>query len=446
MLSEEDFKQIYKKIEQKNHDSNKEPQLNPFKDYDNNTFVNLLIKSNKSKNNRNIAIKIGKNIFDVILLEEGNLEIPIYNFKVFELEKLYTIIANEINIINSPWISDLKIKCSLDKDNIYIYEKKIPKILTQNDMINLNYTIPRKKIDKINLEISYKLGNNEKIEKKYEIVPKEIPEGDEISKLMIKDLINNISNENEKIKKSLQYQIFNKNTSLFAEVELSDKISKEMKLKIIGNKKNNKLETLKPREEQEEKSENKNIEINSNLGNYNSISNINFNSSMGGMGMSMGPMMSNGPMMCNGPMISNNLMMSNRMMEEGMRMMEYFQKRQNQLEIISQDLIFEIFKLENIMKIIETQNFINGYWEIINEQTITILEKYKKEYELLKGLKDKNIDDKVAITILYIYYINKEHSNLARMFIMSIKKAKLFIEKEIKCSYEEIVENFKSMN
>lgn len=124
MFSEEDFKQIYKKIEQKNHDSNKEPQLNPFKDYDNNTFVNLLIKSNKSKNNRNIAIKIGKNIFDVILLEEGNLEIPIYNFKVFELEKLYTIIANGINIINSPWISDLKIKCSLDKDNIYIYEKK----------------------------------------------------------------------------------------------------------------------------------------------------------------------------------------------------------------------------------------------------------------------------------------------------------------------------------
>ena len=162
--------------------------------------------------------------------------------------------------------------------------------------------------------------------------------------------------------------------------------------------------------------------------------------------MSMGPMMSNGPMMCNGPMISNNLMMSNRMMEEGMRMMEYFQKRQNQLEIISQDLIFEIFKLEYIMKIIETQNFINGYWEIINEQTITILEKYKKEYELLKGLKDKNIDDKVAITILYIYYINKEYSNLARMFIMSIKKAKLFIEKEIKCSYEEIVENFKSIN
>ena len=58
MFSEEDFKQIYKKIEQKNHDSNKEPQLNPFKDYDNNTFVNMLIKSNKSKNNRNIAIKI----------------------------------------------------------------------------------------------------------------------------------------------------------------------------------------------------------------------------------------------------------------------------------------------------------------------------------------------------------------------------------------------------
>ena len=96
------------------------------------------------------------------------------------------------------------------------------------------------------------------------------------------------------------------------------------------------------------------------------------------------------------------------------------------------------------MKIIKTQDIINGFWEI-NKQTKIILEKYKKEYKLLQGLKDKNIDDKVAMTILIIYYINKEHLNLIRMLIMIIKKAKLFIEKEIKYSYEEIVENLKSI-
>ena len=99
---------------------------------------------------------------------------------------------------------------------------------------------------------------------------------------------------------------------------------------------------------------------------------------------------------------------------------------------------------EEIMKIIKTQDFINGYWEI-NEKTKIILEKCKKEYELLKGLNDIKIDDKVAMTILIIYYINKEHFKLVSELAMIFKKAKLFIEKEIKCSYEEIVENFSSI-
>ena len=60
------------------------------------------------------------------------------------------------------------------------------------------------------------------------------------------------------------------------------------------------------------------------------------------------------------------------------------------------------------MKIIKTQDIINGFWEI-NKQTKIILEKYKKEYKLLKALTVKNIDDKVLMTILVIYYINKEH-------------------------------------
>ena len=90
------------------------------------------------------------------------------------------------------------------------------------------------------------------------------------------------------------------------------------------------------------------------------------------------------------------------------------------------------------MKMINTQDFIEGYWEE-NEYTKIIKEKYKKEYEILKGLKDKNIDDKTAITILIIYFINKEHSELLNDLIMIIKKANLYIQKITKDKYENII-------
>ena len=92
---------------------------------------------------------------------------------------------------------------------------------------------------------------------------------------------------------------------------------------------------------------------------------------------------------------------------------------------------------EDIMKIIRTQDFVNGFWEI-NEYTEIIKEKYKKEYNLLKS---KNLNDKVAITILIIYFINKEHPELSEEFLMIIRKAKLFIINETKDTYENIIKD-----
>ena len=93
---------------------------------------------------------------------------------------------------------------------------------------------------------------------------------------------------------------------------------------------------------------------------------------------------------------------------------------------------------ENIMKIINTQDFVGGVWDI-NEQTKIIKEKYEKEFELLKNIKDKNIDDKIAITILIIYFINKEHSELLKELVMIIKKGKLYIQEKTKDTYENII-------
>ncbi len=91
------------------------------------------------------------------------------------------------------------------------------------------------------------------------------------------------------------------------------------------------------------------------------------------------------------------------------------------------------------MLIIKTQDYIDGFWDI-NEKTKFIFEKYKKEYELLK---EKNINDKVSMTILMIYYLKKEHFELLSELLMIIKKGEVYIKKEINCSYEEIIEKIK---
>ena len=84
---------------------------------------------------------------------------------------------------------------------------------------------------------------------------------------------------------------------------------------------------------------------------------------------------------------------------------------------------------------IKTQDFIEGFWDV-NDMNKFIIEKYQKEYDKLK-IKFNN--NKIIITVLIIYYLNKEWDKLLKDIIMIIKKAKAFIQKESKCSYEDIV-------
>ena len=109
---------------------------------------------------------------------------------------------------------------------------------------------------------------------------------------------------------------------------------------------------------------------------------------------------------------------------------EIIEKKEQKLEKEK----IELNNKDNIMKMINTQDFIEGYWEE-NEYTKIVKEKYKNEFELLKGLKDKSIDDKTALTILIIYFIDKEYSDL----LMIIKKAKAHIQKITKEKYENII-------
>ena len=89
---------------------------------------------------------------------------------------------------------------------------------------------------------------------------------------------------------------------------------------------------------------------------------------------------------------------------------EYVKNKNEEKNEIKDEIKNENKELD-IKDIINEQNFVEGYWEI-NEKTKKIKEKYKNEFKLLKKLKNKNINDNIAITILIIYFINKEHSEL----------------------------------
>ena len=411
---------------------------------------------------RIFSIGIGDNIDEELIKRIGSIGRGGFDF-CKKYEDINSVVDKNVNNVINPWIHDLKIKCCLDNDNIY--EQDLPKKIRQNELIKLKYKIPKNYRDKVYLRVIYNANNNEKIDNKFEIIPKEIPEGEDLSKLIIKDLINSMKKEDEKKEISLKYQIFNNYTSLFAEVELSDKITEEMKLKIIGNKKKNILEISN----MEMGGMNMNMgmggmgmnmgmggmDLNFGMNNKNNMNMMNMgmnNINMMGMGMNNMNMMNMGMNNMNiMNMGMNNMNMMNmgmnnmNTMNMGMNMgMNKFVLLESLMSTDNKDLLVNpVMHKKKIMKIIKTQNFINGYWGI-NEQTKFILKDYKEDYELLKKFMSVfyqvpiNLQEHAIITFIIICYINEQYFKLISELTIIFKKAKLFIEKEIKDSYEQM--------
>ena len=450
-----------------------------------------LIYNNSSKYSI-YSIGIGNSFDEDLIKNAGIIGKGSYNF-CRDIEQINSIIVKEINKATSPFCSNTNIKSSLDDKNL-IKNKSIQNIMRDNQNINLYYIINNKEInDKINIEISH-LENEEKIEKKYEIVPKYLSEGEELSKLIINSYLNdNNLEEEEETKMALKYQIFRKNTSLFAEIELSDKVTEKMKKEIMGNKENNqiKINQMKSIDDDlysrslmsfglpiKNYSLNNSMDMNS-MNNYMNMNSMNNSMDMNPMGMGMyhmNNMMNMNPMggmnsmnnmmnqmgmnqmsmaMFNNPMSQMGMMnpmnnMMNQMMNMNQMQMNNMNYRLNNsigansaapsepIENPSNNIKKEAINInlkEDIIKIINTQDFVNGFWEV-NEYTKSVKEKYQKEYDILIN----NIaNEKVVITILMIYFINKEHLELLDELLMIIKKAKIFIKKETKDSYENII-------
>ena len=378
----------------------------------------ILIEKNNSKFTLH-SIGIGDDFDEGLIKNSALLGRGNYNF-CKNLENLNNIIASEINKATSSYVSNIHIKSELDDKNKI--KNSLPNILRNNSLINLYYILDNN-IDTINLNIKYDDKENDKektIEKKYEIIPELLEKGDDLSKLIIYNYINNDRNisEEEKIKLALKYQIFMKNTSLFAEVAFSEKITEEMKLKILGNKEDNVIPILR-REEYYERDEMCCADMACDDEDECDIGCC-YDDDADECCMSSPPAKD----YCYEKGSSN----SDKESDE----------EQEKKEAIKQEEKSNGNEKENIMEMVGTQNFVEGYWEE-NERTKKIKTKYEKEYEQIKGIKDKNMNDTIALTILIIYFLNKEYPDLISELIMIIKKAKQFILKQTKDNYDNII-------
>ena len=204
-----------------------------------------LIEQNSTKFILN-TIGIGNDFDEDLIKNAAVLGKGNYNF-CKDINNLNNVIASEINNATSSYVTNIQIKTNIDDKNI-IGKNILPNILRDNSIINLYYILD-KNIDKININIKYDDKEiNKTIENNYEIIPEKLEKGEDLCKLIIYNYIknNNIS-EDEKLKLALKYQIFMNNTSLFAEVKLSESITEEMKLKILGDKENNIIPKIIPK-------------------------------------------------------------------------------------------------------------------------------------------------------------------------------------------------------
>ena len=376
----------------------------------------ILIEKNNSKFMLH-SIGIGNDFDEDLIKNSALLGRGNYNF-CKNLENLNNIIASEINKATCSYVSNIQIKSDLDDQNKI--KNTLPNILRDNSLINLYYILDNN-IDKINLNIKYDDKENDKektIENKYEIMPEILEKGDELSKLIIYNYINNDKNitEEEKIKLALKYQIFIKNTSLFAEVVFSEKITEEMKLKILGNKEDNVIPILRRQKNYEREEYDDECYACDDEGD-------------------IACCFDDDDMDC---CLSSPPDKAYCYFEKANNYYKDIGKEQKEKEVIKQEEKSNGNEKENIMKMVGTQNFVEGYWEE-NEYTKKIKTKYEKEYEQIKGIKDKNMNENIALTILIIYFLNKEHPNIISELIMIIKKAKQFILKQTKDNYDNII-------
>ena len=107
-------------------------------------------------------------------------------------------------------------------------------------------------------------------------------------------------------------------------------------------------------------------------------------------------------------------------------------------KIKEKNIKLDLNEKENVIEIIKSQNFEEGFWDI-NEKTMNIKNKYENEFNKLKQMYYLNIDDIIAMTIIVLYFIYNEQKELIDELVMFIKKAKLYIKNKTGDNYDNII-------
>ena len=198
---------------------------------DKNETLNLI-----EKNSNDFVIHsfgMGNSFDEDLIKNAGIIGKGSYSF-CKEISGLNQVIISTLNNICTSFVTNFELKSLLDDLNLYkINDRSIN--IKENNIYKFNYII-NKKLEEKKLKFLVKYNKEgENKTQNYELEPIELPSGEELSKLIIHNyLLNNTSlSEEEKIKLALKYQLFIEGTSLFAEVELSEKNTEKLEHKEI---------------------------------------------------------------------------------------------------------------------------------------------------------------------------------------------------------------------
>ena len=380
-----------------------------------------LIKDN-CKMFRIHSIGIGSDFDKELIKLSGKYGKGSSNF-VENLKNINNVVIKILNSCLRPYLYDIDLDFlnmkKEEKETIFV---KVDKYIYQDEIINYSFILnedqkasyidSQKNICKFNVEF---FKNKEKIKKQCEFNKlMNLPEGDNMTKIIIDKYLKNNSNLNEKteIELAKEYEVLSKNTSLFAEIS-NEETQKNELINVTILSKNSRSYTCRgiaPRPQ---------------------FGNKAARCSYGGF---IAFRRSSRPK----PVISSD---SESYSEEDDNALEnsYDNQKDEVNELAKSEEDEENECEQDITDLIISQNAIDGFWSKNNE-TIKVekllSEKIRNNVKkICKDIKDK---EKTYYTILVIYFISTKYKTKIGEYKLVINKAKNYL-KSININYDDNV-------
>jgi len=422
------------------------------------------------------------NYFDRYFIERsGKLGKGSYFFIEENIEELKSIIIIALNNNLRPYLLDINF-------NFKNYQKNIKsnviscgpnKISNQDEIINYSFILDEKNdinveklFEPIILEISAKnpknlIKENISFNKNENII--KLPNGNELSKMIVgkalkknKDLIDDKTKE---IKFSIKYQILSGNTALFAEIinDINDvNKNKLITVNLDDYIQETKLKTHNPHIKSKIKNNNFKRTLGSEILNQISDSEIYSHSYPAASpitddiliidesGPLSGKIYGNSNVQATEVVLGANSENTVDTILTDCSIQESMDAKENLIieestDIIKENININKLKKKDIMKLILSQDIIEGYWDENEEskELMNIIDKdiINKINLKIKSLnKGEEIEKKIKYTILVLYYLNTAYHDKIGDYKLIINKAEKYLMSQ-GIQYKEIIES-----